>query len=124
MTLTIEQALNAQQRDTYGKALGTLKALIAPEAYDANLRKRAALLIQANDDVVKEYQRACADWPPFNSAHEAYGTLLEEVDELWDEVKVKQKNRDLMKMRKEAIQVSAMALRFIVDVCDEERGRA
>lgn len=58
---------------------------------------------------------------PFNSAHEAYGVLLEEVDELWDEVKAKQGKRDLVKMRKEAVQVAAMALRFIVDVCEGGR---
>lgn len=58
-----------------------------------------------------------------NSAHEAYGVLLEEVDELWDHVKTKQKNRDLAAMQKEAIQVAAMAIRFALEVCDDVNGR-
>jgi len=52
----------------------------------------------------------------FHSAHEGYGVLLEELDELWDEVKKKDCNRDIDLMRKEAVQVGAMALRFIVDL--------
>ena len=41
--------------------------------------------------------------------------LLEEVEELWDEIKKSPKKRDPIKMRTEAIQVAAMALRFIHD---------
>lgn len=67
---------------------------------------------------------AHAAWPKSSSsAHEGYAVLLEELDELWDHVKTKQSKRDLSEMRKEAIQVAAMALRFAVDVVDEGRGR-
>jgi hypothetical protein len=59
----------------------------------------------------------------FNSAHEAFAVLLEEVDELKEHVWAKQKNRDLAAMKKEAVQVAAMALRFATEVCTEERGR-
>lgn len=51
-----------------------------------------------------------------DAAHACYGVLLEEVDELWDEVKAQNFDRD--KARKEAIQVAAMAIRFVLNVCD------
>jgi hypothetical protein len=54
------------------------------------------------------------------SSHEGYAVLLEEVDELWDEVKGNKHDAASYRaaMRKEAIQVAAMALCFIVEVCD------
>lgn len=75
------------------------------------------------EEVQNELWQACVDFPPMNSAHEGYGVLLEELDELWDEVKAKQSKRDVAAMRKEAIQVAAMAMRFIIDVCDADRGQ-
>jgi NTP pyrophosphatase (non-canonical NTP hydrolase) len=71
----------------------------------------------------REASQAMDNWPTFNSAHEGFAVLKEEVDELWDQVKVNQKKRDLTKMRDEALQVAAMALRFAAEVCTEERGR-
>ena len=52
----------------------------------------------------------------FNSAHEAYAVILEEVDEFWDEVKKKREARSPEKMRKELIQIAAMAIRTIYDL--------
>ena len=79
--------------------------------------------MQILSEVQIEMEKAQSIWPPFNSAHEGYAVLLEEVDELWDHVKTNQKRRDLDAMRKEAIQVSAMAARFAQEVCCEIRGR-
>lgn len=73
--------------------------------------------------VARELEQAQMNWPEFNSAHEGYGVLLEEMDELKAHVWTKQKNRDLVAMKKEAIQVAAMAVRFAIDVCGEESGR-
>ena len=63
-----------------------------------------------------ELARARTLFPAFHSAHEGYAVIAEELDELWDEVKGKGPER-IANMRAEAIQVAAMALRFIEDVC-------
>lgn len=74
-------------------------------------------------EALHELKIACRNWPKFNSAHEGYAVLKEEVDELWAHVKTNQKKRDIQAMRKEAIQIAAMAMRFALDVCNDERGR-
>ena len=69
------------------------------------------------EDIREEYKSASNRYPPFNSAHEGYAVILEEMDELWLEVKKSPKKREPDKMREEAVQVAAMALRFLVDCC-------
>lgn len=64
--------------------------------------------------VSRELKQAMNKFKPFNSAHEGFAVLLEEVDELWDEVRTKDVNKD--NLRKEAVQVAAMAMRFIHDL--------
>ena len=63
-------------------------------------------------EVKEEYIKATSKFEPFNSAHEGYAVLLEEVDELWDEVKA---DADPERLKEEAVQVAAMALRFLTD---------
>lgn len=67
-------------------------------------------------EVGEELGRALRKHEKVNSAHEGYAVILEELDELWDEVKVRANKRRTKKMRKEAIQVAAMAIRFVLDV--------
>jgi hypothetical protein len=65
-------------------------------------------------EIKNEYERAKQKYKrPFSSHHEAYAVILEELDELWDEIKKKEEQYDLIKQRKEAIQIGAMILRFI-----------
>jgi hypothetical protein len=71
-------------------------------------------------EVIDEIEKASANFAPFNSAHEGYAVIKEEFDELWQHVMCNQKRRDIQAMRKEAIQVAAMAIRFVMDVCDSE----
>lgn len=71
-------------------------------------------------EVAREADRAESMYPEFASAHEGYAILLEEMDELWVEVKRSPRERRPAEMRKEAVQVAAMALRFLADVCDAE----
>jgi len=66
-------------------------------------------------DVEAELDRATKQYAAFSSMYEAYAVVREEVEELWDEIK--KKDRDLVKMRKEAIQVAAMAVRTALDIC-------
>ena len=68
---------------------------------------------KALEDVLNEYNRASLKFSQFRSPHEGYAILLEEVDELWDEIKGDKKPDARSRMKKEAIQVAAMALRFI-----------
>lgn len=64
--------------------------------------------------IFNEATTARMKFPPFNSAHEGYAVLLEEIDELWDEVK--RHDIDHAAMIDEAVQVGAMAIRFIADL--------
>lgn len=77
---------------------------------DDRLSIAATLMV----DIFDEYRRAISKFPDFNSAHEGYAVLLEEVDELWDEIKNNKKPGAYERMRVEATQVGAMALRFLV----------
>lgn len=52
----------------------------------------------------------------FVNQHEAYAVILEEVDELWTEIKKNQKVYDLDAQRKEAIQVAAMCMRLVTEL--------
>lgn len=74
-------------------------------------------------DLVTEIETACSKFPPFNSAHEGFAVLKEEVDELWAHVMKKQGERNIEAMRKEAVQVAAMAVRFCADVCYDGGGQ-
>lgn len=65
-------------------------------------------------EVDQELAKATKKFAIFNSAHEGFSVIKEEVDELWHEVK----HGTVKRQRAEAIQVAAMALRFIRDVCD------
>jgi hypothetical protein len=74
------------------------------------------------DEVREEVASAEAKWPAMNSAHEAYGVLMEEIRELEEHVFTNQKRRNMAEMRAEAIQVAAMAVRLVRDICDGNRG--
>lgn len=75
-------------------------------------------------EVVAELTQAKENWPRWPSAHHGFAIINEEFDELKKHVWTKQTDRDLIAMRKEAMQVAAMAIRFMIEVCDEKTGRS
>jgi hypothetical protein len=95
---------------------------LSPEQFEHWMQTGAGRL-RATLDVLEELDRAREKFPPFASAHEGFAILKEEVDELWDEVKGNALGRR-QRMREEAIQVAAMAIRFIEDVCDKKEDGA
>jgi len=76
-------------------------------------------------DMLAELDRARKKFPAFNSAHEGYAVLLEELDELWTEIKGENPFDNPLPsagqaarrkaIGEEAIQVGAMALRMLTD---------
>jgi len=76
------------------------------------------LAVDISREIFEEMADASSKFPPFNSGHEGFAVLKEEVDELWEAVKLNKKRhpeRDEL-MKKECIQVGAMALRFLHDM--------
>lgn len=63
--------------------------------------------------IQQEHDSAVAKNDGFNSLHEAYAVILEEMDELWDEIKLKPSERNMKNLKKEAVQVGAMILRLL-----------
>lgn len=49
--------------------------------------------------------------PCFHSLHECYAVIAEELDELWDHVRMRKNERDLHRIEKELIQIAAMAIK-------------
>lgn len=66
--------------------------------------------------ILAEYKRARTKFSPLRGAHEGYAVILEEVDELWDDIRANL----IPRSRKEAMQVAAMALAYMVEVKDVE----
>jgi NTP pyrophosphatase (non-canonical NTP hydrolase) len=69
------------------------------------------------DSVAAELDKARSAFPrEQSSAHEGFAILKEEVDELWDMVRLKQSKRDAEAMFKELVQIAAMAQRMAEEV--------
>lgn len=75
--------------------------------------------IQAIEDVCYEVTRALDKHPPFNSAHEGHSVIREELDELWDHVRADTGYTE--DAYKEAMQVAAMGVRYMLMVRARQR---
>lgn len=69
-----------------------------------------------NQQVQEELISARKKHGPMLSVHEGYAVILEELDEVWEEVKKRTSERDMANLYKELIQVSAMAQKMAEDV--------
>lgn len=88
---------------------GTLRRILS-------LNESSDSVTAASRDVIKEVTRAMVIHGPMKSAHEGYAVMLEELDELWAHVKANTATSP--EARKEAVQIAAMAIRFIADVIE------
>ncbi len=109
-----EGAFNRREAPARVRKYGEVSVMFQPGATTPDVLR----------EVGAELGRAMKNWPkPFHNAHEGYGIIAEEWRELENHVFTNQKARDLPGMRMEAIQLAAMALRFVIEVCDGGRGR-
>ena len=67
-------------------------------------------------EVIKELNKATSNYGEYHSPHEGYAIIKEELEKLWNEIKKSPKNRNYKLMEKEAIQLTAMSLRFLNDM--------
>jgi len=63
-----------------------------------------------------ELQKAREQFKAFQSFHEAYAIIKEELDEFWDEVKEKPYVGRFENIQKELIQTAAMCVRALLDL--------
>ncbi len=102
--MTNEETKQAQQKEQ-----AEINKLIRDAANAAKLAKIQGLICD-------ELRRATKKFGSFHNSHEGYAVLLEEVDELWDDIKA----NNLYKSCDEAIQVAAMAIRYLVDLMPDD----
>jgi hypothetical protein len=83
--------------------------------------ERLALrLARFYDDVHAELQRAMDKHAEFPSAHHGLSVIHEEFVELQELVYRQREERTAEEMRREAVQIAAMAARFALEICDPE----
>ena len=74
-------------------------------------------------EIAAEVQRAEKHEKRFHSLHEAYGVILEEVDELWDLTRLKKRNRRPKALEKELVQIAAMAVKALQSIDNFHGGK-
>ena len=67
--------------------------------------------------VLDELELALNNFPLFNSSHEGYAVIKEELDELWDEIKNNKHPNSKRNQKDEAKQVAAMGIKFLISCC-------
>jgi len=98
------------------------------EHFETDLRLESLLAKKASDRtaygesapplvlIEQEVERAKRHGEKFASLHEAYAVCLEELDEIWDETRKKRRDRQSLDLRKEFIQLAAMAVKALASM--------
>ena len=66
--------------------------------------------------IMAEVERSKVHGEKFASLHEAYAVILEELDEVWDITRQKRRVRSAVELRKEFIQIGAMAVKALQSI--------
>ena len=82
-----------------------------PEAFTI-IRSSFAARVAVELATAREYH------DPINSLHEGYAVILEEVDELWEQVRAKRAARSPERILEELVQIAAMVQRTAEDVLE------
>lgn len=85
-----------------------------PNAKHQAERQEITGVLDVLEEVFDEVRKAQAKHPPMTSPHEGHSVIREEFDELWDEVKADRGRQ--ASARSEAVQLAAMAVRYILDL--------
>jgi hypothetical protein len=113
VTVTIKRADRLEDRDPMASVFASIFGGVTDAVTDADdPLLHDGQLESVIEEVVAEVQRAVAMHEPMWSPHEGYAVLKEQVDELWDAIKA----NDSENARKEAVQVAAMAIRYLLDI--------
>lgn len=113
--ITVEEEGALQELEDLGWRVG--EHILCPHCVGVMRYVNVTMVESIGEEIVSEFISASQAYGSFNNAHEGLAVLWEEFEELKAEVFKKQSQYDLENMRKEAIQVGAMALRFVYDVC-------
>ena len=68
------------------------------------------------ENITEENRKSREIYGPFNSTHEVYGVLKEEVDEFFDLVKMKPGKHKSDQMVHELMQIASVAIRAIQEM--------
>ena len=71
-------------------------------------------------EIKEEYKQAIQTNPAFHSPHEGLAVIEDQFEDLKRQVFMPRSRRSTDEMRKEAVQIACMAIRFIVD-CTQDK---
>jgi hypothetical protein len=112
MSITVGDWLGRYVAHRTGEGDGVREAI---ETLEAVMSWRSG--VPFGDLVRRELEEARrGPYPALHSLHEAYAVLLEELDELWEMTRKKDRDRDPAAVLRELVQIAAMSQRAAEDL--------